>query len=122
MARWSFVLPYRDPRNFHAQEIEMNVLWNPKWRLIWSAVSAVGMACFVGLDWLIRTWTGHIGLAPTTPDLWLSVALGMVLGLAGMLWEGYLLRSRRELVLACHRAPLAERLQWKYQGPNLLLN
>jgi hypothetical protein len=39
-----------------------------------------------------------------------------------MRWEGYLLRHRREWVLALHQAPLTERLKWKYQGPNLLLN
>jgi hypothetical protein len=39
-----------------------------------------------------------------------------------MLWEGYLLRNRREFLLAFHGAPFSERLKWKYQGRNLLLN
>jgi hypothetical protein len=100
----------------------MSVFWNPASRLAWFRMSAVGLAVFVVIDWLLRGWAGQPGLAPTVAQLWLSVAWGTVLGLAGMLWEGYLLRSRGERLLALHRTPLTERLKWKYQGPNLLLN
>jgi hypothetical protein len=99
----------------------MSVQWNPRWRLTWFVGPAVCTAIFVGTDWLLRAW-GARGLAPTATDLWLSIGWGMALGLAGMLWEGYLLRHRREFLLAINRASLLERLKWKYQGPNLLLN
>ena len=46
----------------------------------------------------------------------------MALGLVAMLWDWYKLRTRREFLLAFHHASLRERLRWKYQRPNLLLN
>lgn len=100
----------------------MNVQWNPRWRRAWWVASAVGTALFIGLDWLLRAWTGQSPLAPTATGLWLSVGVGMILGLAGILHERYLLRYKRTFLLAFYRAPLPERLQWKYQGPNLLIN
>jgi hypothetical protein len=99
----------------------MSWTWNPRWRLTWFVASAVGTVFFVGLDWLLR-WSGHSALAPTVTNLWLSVGWGIALGLASMLWEGYLLRNRAAFLLAFHRAPLTERLKWKYQGPNLLMS
>jgi hypothetical protein len=98
----------------------MNKCWNPTWRLAWFVASAAGTALFLGIDWVLRAWSGHSALAPTAADLWLSVGWGLALGLVAMIWEWYLLRTRREFLLAFHQAPLRERLQWKYQGPNLL--
>src|SRR5947209_2469098 len=95
----------------------MSVLYNPRWRLAWSAGTAV--AAVLGIDWLLRQGS-HPALAPSAATLWLSVALGATLGAAAALWEGYLLARRRDILLALHRAPLGERLTWRYQKMNLL--
>ena len=99
----------------------MSIFFNPRWRLAWSATSAVITALFVILDWVLRSLTGESPLAPSATDLGLLVGVGMALGLVGMRWESYLLRHRRVFLLAFHRAPLAERLKWKHLGPNLLM-
>ncbi len=65
---------------------------------------------------------GQASLAPSAAALGLSVGLGAALGAAAALWERYLLRSWRGFLLAFHRAPLGERLRWRYQKTNLLLS
>jgi hypothetical protein len=81
---------------------------------------AVATVLFVGLDWLLGDRAGQSFLAPRATDLWLSVALGMALGAATMLWERYQLRSQRGHLLAFHQAPLRDRLSWSFQRTNLL--
>jgi hypothetical protein len=97
-------------------------LYNPKWRIVWSAGAAVATAVMVGADWLLRSGGGRSFLAPSAADLWLSVALGLALGGAAALWERYLLSNQRGHLRAFHRAPLRERLAWHHQRTNLLLN
>jgi hypothetical protein len=81
---------------------------------------AVLTALFLGLDWFLRERLGHGGLAPRASDLWLSVALGTVLGAVALLWDRYQLRNQRGYLLAVHQAPLGERLTWRFQRTNLL--
>jgi len=97
----------------------MSILYNPRWRLAWSAGTAAAAAALVGIDWLLRRG-GHDGLAPSAAMLWLSLSLGAVLGAAAALWERHQLRNRRDFLLAFHRAPLRERLSWRYQKTNLI--
>jgi hypothetical protein len=100
----------------------MSLQFNPRWRLAWAAASALVVGLSVGLDGLVRSWGGRGLLAPTAASLWLSVALGAAVGLAGLLWERHLLRHRRAFLLAFHRMPLSGRLEWKHQRTNLQLN
>jgi hypothetical protein len=99
----------------------MSVLYNPRWRLAWSAGTALAAAALLGADWLLRRG-GHAALAPSAAALWISVSLGAALGAAAALWERYLFGNRRGFLLAFHRAPLSERLRWRYQKTNLLVS
>lgn len=100
----------------------MTLLYNPRWRLAWCAGSVLAFTAIVGIDWLLRSAGGKTFMAPTTAALWLSVALGAILGALAALWERHLLHARRSHLLAFHRAPLGERLSWRLQKVNLLLS
>jgi hypothetical protein len=100
----------------------MSVLYNPRWRLTWSAVMAVATALLVGLDWALRSTAGQNFMAARASDLWLSVALGVVLGAVALLWDRYQLRKRRDHLLAVRQTPLKDRLAWRFQRTNLLYN
>jgi hypothetical protein len=98
----------------------MSILYNPRWRLGWSVVAAIGAAILVGIDWILRVAGVQPSMAPTVGDLWLSLALGAALGGAAALYERHLLLNHRSYLLDCHRAPLSTRLSWRFQRTNLL--
>jgi hypothetical protein len=89
-------------------------------RLAWAALNAFGLAALLAVDWLTRP-SGQSFMAPSAGALWLSVGLGVALGAAGAAQERYLLRHRRDFLLAFARAPLRERLSWGLQRTNLWL-
>jgi hypothetical protein len=97
-------------------------LFSPNLRLAWAVGSAALLAAFLIGDWTARGQGWESFLAPTSGDLWLAVGLGALVGVTGCVWERYLLIHRRADQLAFHRAPLAERLGWRHQWPNLQQN
>ena len=97
-------------------------LFSANLRLVLAVGSAALLALFLACDWTPRGQGWGSFLAPTAADLWIAVGLGVLLGVAGGVWERFLLTRRRADQLTFHRAPLAERLRWRHQWPSLQQN
>ncbi len=95
------------------------LLYNMTFRRVWSAVCVLMLLGGLYFDWSMRRSLPELASFRSPGEVWLTIAYGLAIGLAGAVWERWQLQRHSDEILAFHRLPPGERCQWRHQRANL---